>query len=85
MESDCHGLGQKGCLYQVPSSKKLNKMSTSDRATWEDVISRSILAASLILDEKPGMLDSMVASTSNGPQPEFGEEILELARRLQGK
>lgn len=58
---------------------------------WADVISRSMLTASLILDERPGMLDELVERSYPGQagqlpfgqRPVMGDEIKEAARRLK--
>lgn len=70
-------------LYQSPPD--LDFETPSEREKWEDVISRSTLASSLILDTNCGMLDMMVAGTypdQQGRHPELGAEILESARKL---
>ena len=44
-----------------------------------------MFAGMLITDKSPGMLDQMTESTypgQAGQHPEFGEEILEIARTL---
>lgn len=70
-------------MYMVdPSLKNLSK---KDEETWEDAIGRTFLAQQLILDTKKGMLDMMTESTypdQKGKHPDFGEEILELAKHL---
>jgi hypothetical protein len=56
-----------------------------DQKAWQEVKGRILFAKQLILDTKPGMLDKMTEATypeQKGEHPEFGEEILELARQL---
>lgn len=48
-------------LYTVPPD--LEDLSEFDRKRWMDVLSRSVLGASLLLDQKPGMLDEMIDSS----------------------
>ena len=75
-----------GMLHAVPSSLP-SSMTAGVRKAWSDVIGRSVMAATLILDTKRGMLDMMTESTyrtERGNRPEFGEEILGIARQLAG-
>ena len=63
-------------------------MFQRDKETWRDAISRTKIACDLILNTTPGMLDMMMQPTSSGQnstQPEFGEEILEIARSLKAR
>ncbi|CZT14203.1 uncharacterized protein RCC_00177 [Ramularia collo-cygni] len=63
-----------GYLYMLPVTA----------TNMGDVESRSMMAAMLILDEQPGMLDQMVGATYAQTQTfEFGEDILADARRLK--
>lgn len=51
----------------------------------EDVVGRSFFAGMLMLDIKEGALDMMTESTypdQAGQHPDFGEEILAIARTL---
>lgn len=53
---------------------------------WADVYTRSQMAADLLLDDKPGMLDMMVESThpaNASERPEITEEIKAAARALK--
>ena len=68
-----------GMLYAV------NPKLEGKAEGWMDVQSRSQMAAMLMLDRKPGMLNQMVESTyggQKGQHPEFGEDILSIAREL---
>ncbi len=50
---------------------------------WEDATGRAFFTKMLITDQKKGTLDQMVESTYGkqaGQPPEFGEEIMEIAR-----
>ena len=72
-----------GTLYVVDPG--LEGMSSERRTGWVQAQSRAKLAAMLILDDKPGMLDQMVESTDRDQKsqhPEFGEDILGIARQL---
>ncbi|KAI9656913.1 MAG: hypothetical protein M1821_003552 [Bathelium mastoideum] len=63
----------------------LQRMGKEEEEAWTDVIGRSVMAQQLILDTKPGMLDLMVSATypgQAGPTPQFGDEIVALARQL---
>lgn len=71
-------------LYALPPSLPKN-MSKPQKEAWSDVIGRNVLARELMLDSKPGMLDSMTEATypeQKGQHPGFGEEILAMAREL---
>jgi hypothetical protein len=61
-------------------------MDAQSRRVWKDeCMGRSMLAANLILNKPPGMLNSMVEQTypnQPGGHPEFGSEIEELARKV---
>ncbi|KAL9092257.1 MAG: hypothetical protein Q9165_004431 [Trypethelium subeluteriae] len=64
----------------------LQNMGKAETETWTDIVGRSAMAQQLILDTMPGGLDMMVNMSHPGqtePKPEFGEDILALARRLQ--
>ena len=72
-----------GNLYEVLSN--LQFANPNQREKWDDVHSRSALAAQLILDTMPGMLNTMTEKTypgQAGQHPEFGEGIMESARKL---
>lgn len=61
-------------------------MDPHDEEAWDDVRSRSLLACSLILDERPGMLKMMVEGTYPGqanPVPDMGEEVLQATKDLK--
>ncbi|KAK4548743.1 hypothetical protein LTR36_008516 [Oleoguttula mirabilis] len=76
--------------YMVPPT--LEGVTSQEHERWEDVIGRSVLAASLVLDQPPGMLDQMVdmsypgqtGQLPFGQRPVLGEEIKEVAKKLQG-
>lgn len=63
---------------------------TNDRMAmqiWTDVYSRNKMAGGLIIDDKPGLLNSTIESTypdrsvpGTRDHPEFGEEILAEAK-----
>ncbi|OCL01330.1 hypothetical protein AOQ84DRAFT_350832 [Glonium stellatum] len=64
---------------------EVNPQLKGSKKAWEEVIGRISMAKELLLDTKPGMLHMMTEATypeQKGKHPEFGEEILELARRL---
>ena len=64
-------------LYKVPPT-------ATEGEPWDDVVGRSVMAAELLLDSNPGMLDTLVDSTYPGqsPRPVLGERVLEAAREL---
>jgi len=72
-----------GYVYKVDPS--LKDLSASETEMWEDATGRAFFTKTLIMDTKKGALDQMV-ETSYGKQaaqpPEFGEEIMEMARSL---
>ena len=76
-------------LYQVPPTSAFSPQSTpQDREAWSDVVGRSVMAAELLLDSKPGMLDMMVGSTypgQAGAHPVIGEDVLAAARKLTSR
>ncbi|KAL9030452.1 MAG: hypothetical protein Q9196_001436 [Gyalolechia fulgens] len=60
-------------------------LSKEEKEAWQDAVGRASFAKMLILDTQPGMLDMMTERAypaQGGKHPEFGEEILELARHL---
>jgi len=60
-------------------------MPANQKNSWIEVMGRAHMSAQLILDTQPGMLDQMTESTypgEMGKHPEFGEEILGIARGL---
>ncbi len=70
-----------GYVYKVDPS--LKDLSASDTEMWEDATGRAFFTKMLITDQKKGALDQMVESTYGkqaGQPPEFGEEIMEIAR-----
>ncbi|KAL9003364.1 MAG: hypothetical protein Q9188_003758 [Gyalolechia gomerana] len=72
-----------GFMYNV--NPTLQNLSKKEKETWQDAVGRASFAKMLILDTQPGMLDMMTETTypdQSGKHPEFGEEILELARHL---
>jgi hypothetical protein len=61
------------------------QLKNGARGKFADVLARNVMAKQLILDTKPGTLDRMTESTypeQKGRHPQFGEEILALAREL---
>lgn len=70
-------------MYSVnPTLKNLGR---GEKEAWDDAIGRTVMAQGLILDTTKGALDRMTESTypdQMGRHPEFGEEILELAKHL---
>ncbi len=68
-------------LYQVDPTLR----SKSDKPQWVDCVGRTTYAKMLMLDTKPGTLDQMTEMTypgQRGQHPQFGEEVLALARQL---
>ncbi|KAK5131519.1 hypothetical protein LTR08_000846 [Meristemomyces frigidus] len=71
----------------LPTLRNLNR---GQSACWDDVLSRSALTATLILDLTPGMLDQLVEGTHPGRTGELpfgqravmGNDIKEAARKL---
>ncbi|KAL8953164.1 MAG: hypothetical protein Q9222_000985 [Ikaeria aurantiellina] len=63
----------------------LENLSKAAQEKWMDAVGRAQFSGLLILDTRPGMLDSMIELTypgQGGEKPEFGEEILEIARGM---
>lgn len=61
-------------------------MTEMEKQAFTDVLSRSVMIYSLILDEQPGALNTMVEMSYPGNadnHPGFGENILEEARKLK--
>lgn len=72
-------------LYKVDPT--LEDLSEEENESWNDVRGRSVYAGMLITDQMKGALDMMTESTypgQKGQHPEFGEEILKLAREICG-
>ena len=73
-----------GYLYNVPPS--LENLARKEKETWDEATGRAAFSKALITDQMPGMLDQMMERTypgqNAGRSHEFGEEILEIARRL---
>ena len=72
-----------GMLYQIPPNAPLS--NSRYQQAYSDIVSRSVMAAELLLDSKPGMLDMMVESTypvQTGGRPMISEDILAAARKL---
>lgn len=64
----------------------LQNLSSREREMLKDAQGRALCSSMLILDEIPGTLNQMIAQTYDGQTetpPEFGKEILDIARRLQ--
>jgi len=78
------GALSQGHLYMVDPS--LRNLSSREKETWQDAQGRAVYSSMLIRDEMPGALNKMTEQTypgQSGQQPEFGDEILEIAKRLQ--
>ncbi|KAL8979545.1 MAG: hypothetical protein Q9205_005143 [Flavoplaca limonia] len=63
----------------------LQGLTKQEKEKWQDAIGRTTFTKMLILDTTPGMLNMMTETTypdQRGAHPDFGEEILELARHL---
>lgn len=73
-----------GYLYNIPPS--LENLARKEKETWDEATGRAAFSKALITDQMPGMLDQMMERAypgqNAGKSPEFGEEILEIARRL---
>ncbi|KAL9604639.1 MAG: hypothetical protein Q9219_000359 [cf. Caloplaca sp. 3 TL-2023] len=72
-----------GLMYTV--NPTIQKLSEEEKEVWEDAVGRGTFAKMLILDIALGMLNQMTESAypdQSGQHPEFGEEIMELARHL---
>lgn len=75
-----------GLLYNIDPKLSFGAGTSQQQEAWSDIVSRSVMGAALLLDEKPGMLDMMVEGTypnQSGPRPVVGEEVLEAARKLK--
>lgn len=62
-----------------------NDMSMQEVEARKDAVGRTFFSGKLILDDKPGFLNEMVEMTypgQKGKHPEFGEEVLALARAV---
>ncbi len=71
-------------LENIPPTKDFS----GSPQIWTDVITRSMMAAELILDSKPGMLDMLVESTYPGAasdRPVIGDDIKAAAERLKAR
>jgi len=74
-----------GMCYQLDPELSNHRPGQPLPEGYVDVISRCAMARELMLDSKPGMLSSMTEMTypeQAGKHPEFGAEILGLARDL---
>ncbi|MCJ1376476.1 hypothetical protein MMC20_007719 [Loxospora ochrophaea] len=72
-----------GNLYQVDPT--LKDLSRQEKEQWNDAVGRTVLAQELLLDTKPGALNTMTESTypsQRGNHPELGEDVLVAARQL---
>jgi hypothetical protein len=73
------------------TSETMGSLPARDREAWSDLQSGCVMAAELILDTRPGMLDMMVEGTHRvrtgempfGQRPNFWDEIKEAARVLK--
>ncbi|KAI7151337.1 hypothetical protein KC316_g14877 [Hortaea werneckii] len=69
--------------YMIDPTLPKDKKDAQDR--WVDVVSRSVMAANLLLDQPPGMLDQMVSMSypnQSGEKPVIGNDIKYAARKL---
>ena len=69
--------------YMIDPTLPNNKKDVQER--WGDVMSRSGMAANLLLDQPPGMLDQMVSMSypnQSGEKPVIGNDIKDAARKL---
>jgi hypothetical protein len=56
-------------------------MNAAQKDKWTDILTRSFMAAELILDTKPGMLDMIAGQVDK--KIDFSGEIVESARKLK--
>ena len=71
-------------LYQIQPSSTSD--TSSNNEPWTDILSRNAMANQLILDTTPGMLNMMIQTTypgQTGQQAEFGDDIVEAAKKLK--
>ena len=64
----------------------LQNLTSGEKDIWKEAEERATYAKMLITDQMPGMLDMMTEQTypgQMGQHPEFGEDILEVARHLK--
>ncbi|KAI7157530.1 hypothetical protein KC349_g5552 [Hortaea werneckii] len=69
--------------YMIDPTLPKNEKDVQDR--WVDIVSRSVMAANLLLDQPPGMLDQMVSMSypnQSGEKPVIGNDIKDAARKL---
>ena len=63
----------------------LENLSKKEKETWDEATGRASFSEALITDQMPGMLDQMMERTyprqEGGKSVEFGEDILEIARK----
>lgn len=75
-----------GILYsQTDPRIRPKDVTKEENEAWLDAYGRAKFSGFLILDTKPGMLNEMTEAAypdQNGQHPEFGEDILALARKL---
>ena len=73
-----------GYLYNI--SPSLENLSKKEKETWNQATGRAAFSKALITDQMPGMLDQIMERTYPGQNAgtaiKFGEEILEIAKRL---
>lgn len=73
-----------GKLYQV--NPTLDFGSNEEREMWADIEGRATMAALLITDKVPGMLNQMVEqlySDQTDQHPAFGEDIVKMAETIE--
>lgn len=73
-----------GYIHHILSS--LENLTEEEEETWVEAKGRAGFSKVLITDQMPGVLDQMIEQAypgqNAGKSLEFGEEILEIARRL---
>lgn len=63
----------------------LQRLTKAEKEAWNDARGRAAFAKLLITDQVPGTLDRMTEATypgQAGQHPDFGEEVLVVARSL---
>lgn len=70
-------------MQDVPLS--LEDLTDAENERYFDIMGRTFLIKQLLLDTRPGLLETMTESTypdQKGNHPELGNEILDAARAL---
>ncbi|TKA78483.1 hypothetical protein B0A49_01473 [Cryomyces minteri] len=74
-----------GMLYAVDPS--VQRLSTAKKELWEGAQGRASFSGMLITNALPGALNEMTEAAypdQEGAHPEFGDDIIAIARRLSG-